>query len=70
VGGTGLQFKKLSGGTITNIWLEGYDTNIDMKDGGPLENVIIDGVAASTTADYTTGTKVDVSGWSWKSAGL
>ena len=70
VGGTGLQFKKLSGGTITNIWLEGYDINIDMKDGGPLENVIIDGAIASTTADYKTGTKVDVSGWSWKSAGL
>ena len=70
VGGIGLQFKKTSGGTITNIWLEGYTTNIDMKDGGALENVIIDGVAASTTAEYKTGTKVDVSTWSWKSAGL
>jgi hypothetical protein len=70
VGGTGLQFKKTSGGTITNIWLEGYTKNIDMKDGGSLENVIIDGVAASTTAEYKTGTKVDVSAWSWKSAGL
>jgi hypothetical protein len=70
VGGTGLQFKKTSGGTITNIWLEGYTKNIDMKDGGPLDNVIIDGVAASTTAEYKTGTKVDVSTWSWKSAGL
>jgi hypothetical protein len=70
VGGTGLQFKKTSGGTITNIWLEGYTKNIDMKDGGALENVIIDGVAASTTAEYKTGTKVDVSTWSWKSAGL
>ena len=70
VGGIGLQFKKTSGGTITNIWLEGYTTNIDMKDGGALENVIIDGVAASTTAEYKTGNKVDVSTWSWKSAGL
>ncbi len=70
VDGTALQFKKTSGGTITNIWLEGYDTNIDMKDDGPLANVIIDGVAASTTADYKTGTKVDVSAWSWKTAGL
>ena len=70
VGGTGLQFKKTSGGTITNIWLEGYAKNIDMKDSGPLDNVIIDGVAASTTAEYKTGTKVDVSTWSWKSAGL
>jgi len=70
VGGTGLQFKKTSGATITNIWLEGYDKNIDMKDGGSLDNVLIDGAAASTTADYKTGTKVDVSGWTWKSAGL
>jgi len=70
VGGTALQFKKTSGGTITNIWLEGYAKNIDMKDGGSLENVIIDGVAASTTADYKTGTKVDTSSWSWKNAGL
>ena len=70
VGGTGLQFKKTSGATITNIWLEGYDDNIDMKDGGALSNVQIDGADASTTADYKTGTKVDVSGWPWKSAGL
>jgi hypothetical protein len=69
-GGTALQFKKTSGGTITNIWLEGYDKNIDMKDDGPLTNVIIDGVAASTSAEYKTGTKVDVSAWSWKNAGL
>ena len=41
-----------------------------MKDDGPLTNVIIDGVAASTSADYKTGTKVDVSAWSWKNAGL
>ena len=70
VGGTALQFKKQSGGTITNIWLEGYDTNIDMKDGGALSNVQIDGTDASTTADYKTGTKVAVSSWTWKSAGL
>ena len=70
VGGTGLQFKKTSGGTITNIWLEGYTNNIDMKDGGPLVNVIIDGSSASTTADYKTGTKVDISTWTWKTAGL
>jgi len=70
VGGTALQFKLESGATITNIWLEGYDDNIDMKNEGSLANVIIDGVAASTTADYKTGTKVDISTWTWKSAGL
>ncbi|AUC85954.1 hypothetical protein CW731_11920 [Polaribacter sp. ALD11] len=69
-GGTALQFKKKSGGTITNLYLEGYAKNIDMKDDGPLANVIIDGSAATTTAEYKTGTKVDVSTWTWKSAGL
>jgi hypothetical protein len=66
VGGTALQFKKQSGGTITNIWLEGYDTNIDMKDGGALSNVQIDGADASITKAYKTGTKVAVSSWTWK----
>ena len=66
VGGTALQFKKQSGGTITNIWLEGYDTNIDMKDGGAVSNVQIDGADASITKAYKTGTKVDVSSWTWK----
>ena len=70
VTGTALQFKKTSGATITNIWLEGYERNIDMKDDGPLANVIIDGATASTTADYKTGTKVDISTWTWRSAGL
>ncbi|MCL7764800.1 hypothetical protein MPF19_15355 [Polaribacter sp. Z014] len=70
VDGTALQFKLQSGATITNIWLEGYAKNIDMKNDGPLANVIIDGSTASTTADYKTGTKVDVSTWSWKSASL
>ena len=69
-GGRGLQFKKNSGATISNIWLEGYDKNIDMKDGGSLQNVIIDNTVASTTADYKTGTKIAVAGWTWKSAGL
>ena len=70
VGGTALQFKKESGATITNLYLEGYDKNIDMKDNGPLENVIIDGTAANTSASYMSGTKVDISGWNWKEAGL
>lgn len=65
-----LQFKKQSGATITNLYLEGYTKNIDMKDNGPLTNVKIDGADASTTAPYNTGTKVDISTWSWKSATL
>ncbi|WP_439128711.1 hypothetical protein [Polaribacter sp.] len=69
-GGIALQFKKESGATITNLYLEGYDTNIDMANDGPLANVVIDGVAATTTDAYNTGTKVDVSTWSWINAEL
>ena len=69
-GGTALQFKKQSGGTITNLYLSGYDTNIDMVDDGPLANVIIDGVAATTTDAYDSGTQVDISTWTWIDAGL
>lgn len=42
VGGTGLQFKKESGGTITGLSLSGYDVDLDMKDGGALSNVVFD----------------------------
>jgi len=70
VGGKALQFKKQSGGTITNLYLSGYDTNIDMPDNGPLANVIIDGVAATTTDAYNTGTQVDISTWTWRNASL
>jgi hypothetical protein len=70
VGGTALQFKKESGATITNLYLEGYDNNIDMKDDGPLENVVIDGETADPAASYDAGTKVDASAWTWKGATL
>ena len=70
VGGTALQFKKESGATINNIYVEGYQTNLDMKDNGPVANVKIDGVNASFTGNYKTGTKVDVTGWYWRNARL
>ncbi|WP_159519454.1 hypothetical protein [Sunxiuqinia indica] len=70
VGGTALQFKLESGATITNLYLEGYDKNIDMKDNGALTNVQIDGADATTTAAYDAGTKVDISGWNWIDATL
>ncbi len=47
VGGTALQFKKESGMTITGLSLSGYAVSIDMKDDGPLSNVIIDGEVAN-----------------------
>lgn len=44
-GGTALQFKKASGATITNLVLEGYDKDFDIKDADQFvaENVKIDG---------------------------
>ena len=70
VGGTALQFKKESGGTITNLFLQGYAKNIDMANDGALSNVKIDGVNADITKPYNTGTKVNVSTWNWKDSVL
>ena len=70
VDGTALQFKLESGATITNLFLEGYAKNIDMKNDGALSNVQIDGADATTTNAYNTGTKVDISNWSWIEADL
>lgn len=69
-GGTALQFKKESGASFSNLYLEGYTTTVDMKDGGALSNVKIDGADATTEGDYTTGSKVDISAWSWIEASL
>lgn len=65
VGGTALQFKLESGATFTNLHLEGYATNIDMANGGPLANVQIDGAAAVVDGDYSGGTLVDVTMFAW-----
>jgi hypothetical protein len=52
----GCSLRKLLKELDKNIWLEGYDTTIDIKDGASLANVIFDGVAASTPANYKTRT--------------
>jgi hypothetical protein len=81
VGGTALQFKKESGGSITGLYLEGYTVDLDMKDGGALSNVQIESANADATLlDGETkkyklnsgkdATKVDISGWTWREAGL
>ncbi|WP_298550161.1 hypothetical protein [uncultured Algibacter sp.] len=81
VGGTALQFKKTSGGTITGLHLTGYDVDLDMKDAGDLSNVQINGADADATlvsgetSKYTLnsgkdGTALDISAWAWKSASL
>ncbi len=64
--GTAFQFKKQSGGTFSNISLTDYGTNVDMKDNGPLANIIVDGAPLTTTDDDVfNGTPVDISGWIW-----
>jgi hypothetical protein len=81
VGGTALQFKKQSGGTITGLHLSGYDVDLDMKDGGALSNVQIEGAEADAsllngeTKKYTLNsgkdaTPLDITGWTWKKADL
>ena len=70
VGGEALQFKSTSGGVITNLHLDGYDTNINLKGGQDASSVQIDGADADVDAAYNTGTKVDVSAWSWIDATL
>lgn len=63
--GTALQFKKTSGATITNLYVEGYATLVDMKDNGPLTNIQIDGSDATVEGPYTSGTQVDVTMFDW-----
>ncbi|WP_340111505.1 hypothetical protein [Maribellus mangrovi] len=69
-GGTALQFKKESGMTITGLSLSGYTVSIDMKDDGPLSNVIIDGETADPTKSYNAPATVDPNGWEWVDAEL
>lgn len=81
VGGTALQFKKLSGGTITGLHLSGYDVDLDMQDAGPLSNVQINGADADATlvsgeaSKYTLNSgkdavALDISTWTWINASL
>ena len=76
VGGTGLQFKKESGATITGLHLVGYDVDLDMKDNGALSNVQIEGATADAvlyageTNKYRLNSgndapPLDTSRWSW-----
>jgi len=69
--GIALQFKKESGATLNNVLLTGYTTNVDMKDGGPVSNVIVDGVPLTSPTDAVfNGTAVDISSWTWINARL
>lgn len=65
VGGTALQFKAESGATITGLSLSGYETTIDMRDNGPLANVVIESEAADPELFYTGPATVNVSDFDW-----
>jgi len=70
-GGTALQFKKESGATMTNVLLSGYTTNVDMRDDGPIGNVIVNGVPMTDPGnDVFNGTALDISAWAWIQARL
>ena len=46
--------------------LRGYDTNVEMRDGGPVGNVEVDGNALNSVDDNVfNGTPVDPSIFSW-----
>lgn len=64
-GGTALQFKKESGATITGLSLTGYETTVDMKDDGPLENVQIEGNAADPENTYQNEATMDAATFEW-----
>ncbi len=66
-GGTALQFKKLSGATITGLSLSGYETNIDITEEGrtDLSGIKIEGEDADVDAAYDAAPTVDVELFNW-----
>ena len=83
VNGTALQFKKTSGATITNLKLEGYAVDLDLREKGALSDVQIEGADAKAevvldaakltyTLDATQkgGTAVDISTWAFRNGSL
>ncbi len=64
VGGTGLQFKKASGASITGLNLSGYDLEFDIKNTDQFVacNVTIDGEVVSTTEITEEEVEVETEG--------
>ena len=65
-GGTALQFKKTTGANFTNMRLEGYTTNVDMRDGGPVGNVVVNGTPLTSVNDDVfndPGTDIGIFDW-------
>lgn len=66
-GGTALQFKKLSGATITGLSLSGFETNIDIADDTrtDLSGIQIDGEDADVEEAYDADATVDAADFDW-----
>lgn len=66
-GGTALQFKSVSGATITGLSLSGYDTAVDITDDSrtDLSGIILNGAPADLSLDYSDNPSVDVSMFDW-----
>ncbi|MDT0647005.1 hypothetical protein RM545_09905 [Zunongwangia sp. F260] len=72
VGGTALQFKALSGATITGLSLSGYDTNIDIAEDErtDLSGIQIEGADADTETAYDAESTVDPGIFDWMEGNL
>ena len=66
-GGVALQFKSVSGATITGLSLSGYDTAVDIADDNrtDLSGIILNGAPADLNLDYSGDPTVDVSMFDW-----
>ena len=66
-GGVALQFKSVSGATITGLSLSGYDTAVDIADESrtDLSEIILNGAPADLNLDYSGDPTVDVSMFDW-----
>ena len=66
-GGVALQFKSVSGATITGLSLSGYDTAVDITDDNrtDLSGIILNGAPVDLNLDYSGDPTVDVSMFDW-----
>ncbi len=66
-GGTALQFKSVSGATITGLSLSGYDTSVELADPdeGNFANIQIEGQDSNPDNSYSNPNQIDLSIFSW-----
>ncbi|WP_026933370.1 hypothetical protein [Christiangramia echinicola] len=66
-GGTALQFKSVSGATITGLSLSGYNTSVDITDDSrtDLSDIILNGATADPAMNYSGDPTVNVSMFDW-----